>query len=534
MATLLVSFLVFLELLKYFFIYLIYYMLHISNYRNLIYLINFFSNLFINSRIHYNHKMKHLCFLLVFVLFVLRSNATPKPIPPILSKLLRSKGSVRIAYLGPEQWIEINDLPKNHKSEGQHLLKTSNGIYLTVPGTGRLYKAKLTGDNIDFQRIDSTYTTGYNFNSLSFNFDNAIYNFGGRGFQHISGVIRFFNTASHRWNAIKLNKSIHKSFNLKIPYSSFYYLDNDHRNLFIEGSEVDQNHVKDPYADSTYKNKIFKLDISKGDWHELGRKNFSRFDCIAFTQFGILSNEILINIENNKIYNHNLSLKISSILGNSSNKINPTISYVIDSTIYFGNANNTFDSVRFSSSNLTDSHQPAYIPIEKNLFSKMNILVILLICSSLGFLILLGDKYIKHLSLFKNTNDTKGINNSIQQINKETIDNPIVFKSGKLTELLSDHEKAFISIIFTNSTEDRLTTIEEINKKLGTIHKSIDIQKRVRGEMINGINQKISILTKIKRPIIDKQRSDFDKRSFEYFIKSENFKIVGDILSLQK
>lgn len=479
--------------------------------------------------------MKHLCFSLLNVLFVLMLNANPKPIPPILKKIFTLKGSVRIAYLAPEQWIEINDLPYNYKSEGQHLLKTNNGLYLTIPGTGRLYKAKIFGNKIDFQRIDSTFFSGYNFNSLSFNFDNLIFNFGGEGFWHTNGVLRFFDTVTHEWNAIKLNKSIHKNFNLKIPYSFFYNQDNDHRNLYLEGSEADQNFVKNPFADSTFKNKIFKLNIAKGDWHELGIKNFNHFYCIAFTKFGILSYENIIDIENNKIYNHNLSLKINSILGNSTNKKGPTISYLVDSTIYFGNANNRFDSVTISRSNLEDTHQLAYIPLERSIpiLSKLNILTFLLICATLGFLILLRDKYFRKSPFAKNVLNAKTITNSDHQNNNELIDNPIVYKSGKLVELLSDHEKEFISYIFNNSKDDRLTTIEEINKLLGTIHKSIDIQKRVRGEMINSINQKISIITKVKRPIIDKQRSEFDKRSFEYFIKSENFNITNDIVSLQ-
>ncbi|MCF8342868.1 MAG: hypothetical protein K9I82_17965 [Chitinophagaceae bacterium] len=478
--------------------------------------------------------MKHLWISILYVLLAVRLNATPKPIPPILSKLLQLKGSVRITYLGLEQWIEINDLPKNYKSEGQHLLKTNNGLYLTIPGTGRLYKAKITGDIIDFQRIDSTYYSGYNFNSLSFNFDTEIYNFGGEGFWQTNGVLRFFDTAFHEWNAIKLNKSIHKSFNFKNPYSFFYFLDNDHRNLFMEGNEVDQNYVKDPYADSTFKNKIFRLDISKGDWHELGIKNFNLFHCIAFTKFGILSNENLINIEKNKIYNHNLSLKISSILGNSTNKKDPTISFAIDSTIYFGNADNRFDSIIINSSTFTDTHQLAYIPLESSntILSKWNILTFLFIVISIGFLFLLYKIYFKKSSNFKNHQTHDFITNSMQQTNKETIYNPIVYRSGKLIELLSDQEKAFISFVYKNSKDDRLTTIDEVNKILGTIHKSIDIQKRVRGEMINSINQKISMITKLKLPLINKQRSDFDKRSFEYFIKSENFDLLKDIIAV--
>jgi hypothetical protein len=461
--------------------------------------------------------------------------ASPKPIPPILNKLITTKGSVRITYLMPEIWKKINDLPDNFKSEGQHLLKTEEGLFLTIPGTGRLYKAKIIAGNIEFERIDSTYFSGYNFNSLSFNIGNSIYNFGGEGFWHVNGGLRIFDKDDNEWIGLKTNKSIHKSFNLRYPPTFFYYIDNENKNLYIEGSIADQNYVKDPFADSTFKNKLFKLDIIKGDWDEVGKNNYSNFYSLSLTPFGILSFEKLIDIKNNKVFTHNLPLKINSIFGKPTNDNNLTISFCIDSTIYFGNANNRFDSIRISRSNLTDTHQQAYIPLESpTSVSKFNIWIILLICSTLGFFILLYDKYFRKSTYSKNARHEDLSTNSSQQINKDLLDNPIVYKSGKLVELLSDQEKAFMSYIFQNSKDDRLTTIEELNKILGTFHKSIEIQKRVRSEMINNLNQKVSIITKLKRPIIDKQRSEFDKRSFEYYIQSENFTLINDILSLSK
>ena len=179
-----------------------------------------------------------------------------------------------------------------------------------------------------------------------------------------------------------------------------------------------------------------------------------------------------------------------------------------------------------------DTNQLAYIPIENpSLLSKMNLLAFFLISSSLCLLIFFSYNYFKKSI---NKNDSTPISLKNQNTNNKSIDNPIIYKSGKLVVLLTDQEKEFVSYIFNKSTDERLTTIEETNRILGTLNKSIDIQKRVRGEMINGINQKLSIITKVKRPIIDKQRSEFDKRSFEYYINSEHFNLVKDILSLNK
>jgi hypothetical protein len=122
----------------------------------------------------------------------------------------------------------------------------------------------------------------------------------------------------------------------------------------------------------------------------------------------------------------------------------------------------------------------------------------------------------------------------VETNSQEQMVNPMVYKSGKLVELLSDQEKNFLSYVYSHSVDERLTSITEINKTLGTSNKSVEIQKRVRGEIINGINQKLSIISKVKRPVIDKSRSDFDKRSFEYFIRKEHFELVNDILNCKK
>jgi hypothetical protein len=78
--------------------------------------------------------------------------------------------------------------------------------------------------------------------------------------------------------------------------------------------------------------------------------------------------------------------------------------------------------------------------------------------------------------------------------------------------------------------DERLTTIEEINKVIGVVNRSNEIQKRMRSDLIGSINLKLNIITKDKKPVIDKQRSEFDKRSFEYFIQPTHMELVEKVL----
>ena len=85
--------------------------------------------------------------------------------------------------------------------------------------------------------------------------------------------------------------------------------------------------------------------------------------------------------------------------------------------------------------------------------------------------------------------------------------------------VLSASEIEVLNLICTNSTEGRTTTIEELNILLGLSKKNIDIQKKQRSDVLLSINRKMSVLsTEINKPIIEKVRSETDKRVFEYYI----------------
>jgi hypothetical protein len=214
-----------------------------------------------------------------------------------------------------------------------------------------------------------------------------------------------------------------------------------------------------------------------------------------------------------------------------------SISFCVDSTIYFGNAEGRFDSLIISRTQLSPIG-PLYTPKSKRrLFTAVNISILWLLLCCITILAL----YLKKQSKKPAKIELEAVSLQVEKDNSQTVDkpkkqdeliNPMVYKSGKLVELLSNQEKDFLSYIYRHSLEERLTTLIEINKALGTSNKTVEIQKRVRGEIINGINEKLSIITKVKRPVIDKVRSDFDKRTFEYFIQKEHFELVNNILSI--
>jgi hypothetical protein len=106
----------------------------------------------------------------------------------------------------------------------------------------------------------------------------------------------------------------------------------------------------------------------------------------------------------------------------------------------------------------------------------------------------------------------------------------VIFKSSKILDLLEQRERVLLKFIYEQSSEDRLTTIDEINKVIGASQRTNEIQKRLRSDIITSINEKLGIVTNNKKPVIDKQRSEFDKRSFEYYIRKEHMELVVRIV----
>jgi len=459
-------------------------------------------------------------------------------VPPIIKKLLSVKGPVQIFHITPTKWTELNDLPQNFKNSSHRLIKTSKALFLSVDGTGRIYEIEQKGDGLIFTRHDSTYFTGYNFGNLLFNMNDSIYSFGGEGFWYTNGDLRVYDDSiTHEWHALKLNKIIPGLFSLIDPEFQFHFLDTSHQKLIITGNNFEQSHIlKTQLIDSSNKNSLFELDLKTNNWTQLGTKNFGPISEFALTSYGILSHDLVIDILNNKKYSLVTNLERSSMFGRSSLKNIVSIAFCIDSTVYFGNNKDLFDSLIINRSSLKDIGEPAYFPKKQDaILSRVEILTYSLIATStLSLFLILFNLQNRRSNTKKSELSEKKYSENQPSLAsaKDTaqIDYNTIYRSGKLVDLMNEQEISFLKYLYEHTNDQRLTTIDEINKKLGTYNKSIEIQKKMRSDMINGINEKLSVFSKSPKPIIDKQRSDFDKRSFEYFINMDNMGLVEKII----
>ena len=468
-----------------------------------------------------------LSILSLFLCYVISGVSQSNGIPPIISKLYHTPGSVIVFSYKENNLIELPDLPKNFKYSGQELVKNNKGLFLNPLGSGRLYQLTEKEGEYNWSRIDSTVYFGYNFNSLFFSMDSTFYSFGGEGFFNLNGTLRIFNTQSKEWDAANLSRTM-----LWVSISRlFHAFDTSGKNLYVESLPRHQDlQLKENFI-ADLENQLWRLDIQTGIWHELGKITEKESVPFAQTPFGMLVNfNRIIDVKNNKVYQLSkpLQSKIITALGTSSKPNELAFSFCIDSTLYLGGTDNYIDSVTISKADLIEQKKPFYIANEAEIpLGEREIMIGSIILLSLACVFL----FVKNKK--KGTSQPVAIvggmqdNISLENDKRET---QVTFRSGKLMELLNEREKLLLEFIYKHSLDERLTTIEEINKVIGASQRSAEVQKRLRSDLIGSINDKLEIVSDSKFNVIEKQRSEFDKRSFEYFIHPELMELTEKVL----
>ena len=109
-------------------------------------------------------------------------------------------------------------------------------------------------------------------------------------------------------------------------------------------------------------------------------------------------------------------------------------------------------------------------------------------------------------------------------ISPESFVNPVL-NSLDNTLAFSSLEHELILQIILKSKSGNLFTVDEMNTGLGLGRKSIEIQKKIRTESINRINHKFKINFSQDVDLIDRVRSEEDRRYFQYTISEINASI---------
>jgi hypothetical protein len=99
-------------------------------------------------------------------------------------------------------------------------------------------------------------------------------------------------------------------------------------------------------------------------------------------------------------------------------------------------------------------------------------------------------------------------------------------KSKSINQAFTEIELGLIQLLIDANGTKKNVEIAEINHVLGIKDKNIGLQKKVRSDVMNSINDKYIFITQGDTGLIGSIRKEDDKRFFEYFIIESEVKSV--------
>lgn len=393
------------------------------------------------------------------------------------------------------------------KPTNQTIIKNNNGLYILAEFTGQVYKLSSAKDSsFYFTRIDSTKLDGYNGGAIIFSYKDELYSLGGYGFWRMNGQLRRFDTALHEWTSVRLNKEYH--------FSNFnYYYDEELGEMYI---------IQHPNYDEIAKNEktdfiVLKLDLNTKTIEEIGKpSNFIQKLDLSRSLLSLISSTpkgSYTFIGNQEIYlfsfNQNKLFKVTNSFVNQilfgKNLEYPKNLFCLDSTIYFSYSGDSLQklySINLRSSNFELIPDSLY-ELNKPGITNYTVWILgILTGSSILAIIILVQLNKKKNAFPKNKSDKKNGN------------------------VFDEIELSIIKHICAKDNPEKMITVEKINHLLGLSRKSSEIQRKIRNEVINNINYKFREAFSNNIDLIDRVRSEEDKRYVYYVIKKEQNEIL--------
>ena len=464
-----------------------------------------------------NYAKSIIFTIFILLVFMLRANATIIQLPeqftitnnPFLDKITSINDLECKVFLSKQnEMIPIEGTI--FKMNGQELIKTKESLYLFISQTGVIYQLEGKVDSTySFRRIDATININYNIASNNFVWNKNIYSYGGYGFWKLNGHLRAFNFLDREWDIAPTNNEIisngHNWFSKKegrvyVPFQSII-------NAGIVGPESISG--KKNY-DSYY------LDLASKKWVKLGTmhasaKKLVEESSITNSFFTIDSGYIYLNQDEayyfnfiaNKIYKSTNSELNQFFLRRANSK---DIFLYKDSLFSFSPESQSYSTKKLLSASFELLSFPIW-GLDNNYFYVIAFVVFMLTVFSFS------------IWLFNRSVDKKLEQSQLK-----------ILKSKSTNQAFVGTEVALISLLLRSSKKGMNVEINEINHVLGIKDKNVGLQKKVRSDMINAINEKYQFVTQSELQLISSVRKEDDKRFYEYFISATEIKSIERIL----
>jgi hypothetical protein len=446
-----------------------------------------------------------------FAQFVPCDTSFKVPYTPLLKKIHDLKGYYGGIRLSSEDRI----LPLSNCSlsaNAEEIFKSGDQVYIFLSQTGFIYKMNQPEDStVVFSKMDKTYNLNYNIDCYNFTFNNNIYNYGGYGFWQKTGHIRRYNGVDKEWDIVPTNIEV-------IPGGYEWYSKMQGK-MYVPFQKIEKRFLKDPiYKKGEYDFKSYVLDIGKAEWEQLGiisndlkklvlqQDNYLCLKIDSGNIFLINDEAYYLNYIKNKIYKSKQADVNQFLLRNTQNV---PVFYHQGVIYIYNESEKNFKTWILDLHDFVELDYPIWT-IDYTMYYFVFGLVMLMAIAILSYLLL-----------------KRKIKSRLQNAQLKML------KTDSIQQAFAGVELTLIELLLEENKKGNKVEIHQMNHVLGIKDKNIGLQKKVRSDVINSVNDKYQFITQDNILLISSVRKVDDKRFFEYFITETEINNIQKIIKVK-
>lgn len=392
----------------------------------------------------------------------------------------------------------------------QELIKHHGKIYLFLAQTGFIFEmSEPQGDSVVFRKIDNTVNINYNISCTNFIYKDQIYNYGGYGFWNKFSNVRKYNKIDKEWDIQPTNIEVFSA-------DRYDWFSPTEGRLYVPFQKMENKGLKDPkFKDVGFEYSSYYLDIKTFDWVKIGKlsnelikiinekSNYGNIPHDEGRIFMINDEAYLFDYVHNKIYKSKKS-DLNQFFIRNTNDV--TIFFYKGKYYKYLSGLQTFVTWDIHSNDLQLLDFPIW---EKDYTNWMITFAICCVVILIALFIWLFKQSVK-----------KRIENAQLK----------VLKTKTMNQAFTETEISLIQLLIKANSAKQNVEITEINRVLGIKDKNLGLQKKVRSDVINAINDKYIFITQGENNLIASVRKEDDKRFYEYFIVSSEVKAAQKLI----
>jgi hypothetical protein len=286
--------------------------------------------------------------------------------------------------------------------------------------------------------------------------------------------------------------------------------------MYVPFQKIEKRFLKDPiYKNGEYDFKSYVLDIGMAEWEHIGivsndfkklilqQDNYLCLKIDSGNLFLINDEAYYLNYISNKIYKSRQADVNQFLLRNSQNT--PIIYH--NGTIYIYNiSDQSFKTWQLDLNDFVELDYAIWTIDYTNYYVAFGLIMVLL--SGIVFYIIVKRK----------------IKSRLQNAQLKML------KTDSIQQAFAGVELILIELLLEEYRKGNKVEIHQMNHVLGIKDKNIGLQKKVRSDVINSINDKYQFITQGNILLISSVRKIDDKRFFEYFITESEINNIQKII----